>query len=117
MLDYLAEIDRIADSEFVHHNYRSLEGAIIIEWHWDSYVGYARKFETLRIGRYGEDESILIDVDQTYKTQYRVLAWPDELTGDNWNNSLMCLYEICDMGKWNNEGEAECAINRLFSIE
>lgn len=114
ILDYLIEQDTVADSEYVYHEYRSLEGAVVIEWHWETYMGYARKFECVRYGHRDEDEAICIDVDHTYKTQYSVLAWPEDLSDDDCKNLQMCLNEIYGMGKWQTEGAAERAINDMF---
>ena len=76
-IEYFEDDERFL-SLLKQYDYKSLEGALILEWCWDRYVGYAQKYIGFQIGTY-EDESITIPQDYTYKSQFSVVLSKDEI--------------------------------------
>lgn len=58
---------------------KTLEGAIIVCWSWQTHVGYARKCEALRYGYSDDTESLLTKEDCCYRTQCDVVMTADEV--------------------------------------
>lgn len=62
----------------VDYDYKSVLGAVLVFWSWQTYVGYARKCIEIRDGEFGETEEITLPVDHTYRTQCSILISADE---------------------------------------
>lgn len=52
--------------EILFPEYKSIDGAIYVEWAWTPYIGYSRRFNGLRVGMYGETEEDLITGNEEY---------------------------------------------------
>lgn len=52
--------------EILFPDYKSIEGAIYVEWAWTPYIGYARRFGGLHVGLYSETEEYLITGNEEY---------------------------------------------------
>lgn len=52
--------------EILFPEYKSIDGAIYVEWAWTPYIGYARRFNGLHVGMYGETEEDLITGNEEY---------------------------------------------------
>lgn len=92
-----------------HHNDDINEDAIIIEWEWQKYVGYARKFK--RIGRAWEF-GIKTKFDLTTGNSERVFRsnlsdFPSDITSEE------LLDEVSDW-KWTNQGQLERDVYELL---
>lgn len=68
MLSVLADGDLLNDLEYeiLFPEYKSIDGAIYVEWAWTPYIGYARRFNGLHVGMYGETEEDLITGNEEY---------------------------------------------------
>ena len=64
--------DLVTLEEF-YYDYKSLDGAVLVFWSWQTYVGYARKIIEIRDGDCDDDERLLIPVDHSFRTQCSVL--------------------------------------------
>ena len=100
----------------VSYDYRSVEDDLLVFWHWDRYVGYARDIEDIRRGYHGETTELCIPIDHTFRTQCSILATKDELEGlsaeelkdlveDRLHDHCGCEYTQGDW-KWTMKAEA-----------
>jgi len=95
---------------------KSLEGAILIEWSWQKYTGYARKCEEIRYAYYKETEEVLTKQDKTFVSQVDVLLTADEVNEcENDEELKERLMERCFDGtwKWTNPEEVERMIDSI----
>ena len=69
------------DVKEVSYNYPSVEGALLVVWNWEKYVGYARNINEIRRGMYGETEEICCKEDKVFRPQVDVLCTAAELEG------------------------------------
>lgn len=81
LLEIFNENRDYEDSRNVEYQYKSVDGALLVFWSWNRYIGYARDLREIREGMYGEDESICIKQDRTFVTQCDVLIEKQELEG------------------------------------
>lgn len=65
----------------VSYSYPSVQGAILVIWGWERYVGYSRMIHEIRYGMQGEDESICCPIDHIYRPQASVIATAEEIEG------------------------------------
>lgn len=73
------EWDDIVSEE--SYSYQSVEGALLIVWNWECYIGYARNINEIRRGMYGETEEICCHEDKVFRPQVDVLCTAEELDG------------------------------------
>lgn len=103
----------IDNSIYVEYDYKSLDGALLIVWSWEKYIGYARNFIELRLGTDREDETLLLKQDKVFAQQVDILLTADEMekmSSDDIENYLW--NELLDNGwKWTNERAVEKAIS------
>ena len=82
-----------------------LEGAVIVVWNWEKYVGYARNFERVRYGESGEtDNSINTgNLERTFRGNQSVLLEAKEIEGLEGEELLEAVNEALSAGnyKWN----------------
>lgn len=110
--EYLEIGDTVGDSILIEAEYKSLEGAIICRWRWDTHVGYARECLDIEVASWRDDESILIQSD-TFRPQVSVLAYAHELTGDE-DTDKNTVLESLKGGKWRNLGYITQLVNDMF---
>ena len=65
----------------VSYTYQSVQGALLVIWGWERYVGYSRMIHEIREGMYGEDERMCCPIDNTYLPQASVIATAEEIEG------------------------------------
>jgi hypothetical protein len=83
---------------------KSIEGAVIIQWSWEKYIGYARNFHSVRLGKGNEFESdIFSNQDNTRDRFETVLLWSDEIKDLNHDELLNKIIDELDDSnfKWN----------------
>lgn len=70
---------------------KSLEGAVLVFWSWERYVGYARKFIEVRRGYSDDTEALLTKQDKVFATQCDVLLTADEVSeaGDDLHEVML----------------------------
>lgn len=107
----------VLDSEDISYNYESLEGAILVNWSWDKYVGYARNFDSVE---YCTDKTATtkdcLPVDAVNKLQQSCLISASELADIASVTDLIARLEaeIKSMGKWNQAINIEEAVRQLY---
>ena len=114
-------VDWTGDERVINYEYRSVDGDLLVFWSWNRYVGYARDFEEVREGMYGETTEMCIPIDKTFSRQCTVLAKADELEGltdqeryDLIEERLHDGYE-CGAGEWKWTFKAEARIEDYLS--
>lgn len=60
---------------------KTLDGAIIVTWEWERYIGYARNIIGLRYGNDDDTEASLTKEDRCYRPQCDVVLTKDEVDG------------------------------------
>lgn len=65
----------------VSYTYQSVQGALLVIWGWERYVGYSRMIHEIRKGMYGEDERMCCPIDHIYRPQTSVLLKKEEMKG------------------------------------
>jgi len=115
ILEYLEQEDYLF-SEYVRPLTKSLDGAIIIEWSWQQHVGYARECNCIFKGSSTDNPLMLIEEDHCYRPQYTVLAYPNELTGNDEKDYLYCLAEATKNHdwRWRNPSLIEEELSKIF---
>jgi hypothetical protein len=79
----------------------TIEGAIIIIWSWEKYIGYARNFKGLRHGRYKEVENdIFSNQDSTMKTYENVLLPVTEISEMNSEEIILAVENEMNSAFW-----------------
>ena len=92
---------------------KSLDGAILVFWSWERFVGYARKLIEVRRAYSDDTEAILNKQDKIYVTQCDVLMTADEVeVADDIQEAIRERLENGSW-KWNNHGFITSAIEML----
>ena len=83
---------------------KSLDGAILVFWSWERYIGYARKFIEIRRADGSDTEAILTKEDKVFATQCDVLLTADEVSevGENLHEAMLDRLQDGSW-KWQNE--------------
>lgn len=105
------------DYGVVFHYYDSVEGALLLEWRWNRYIGYSREYVGVRFGRYKETTELCLPIDRTFARQTSLILTADEIAelGDD---ALNVAYDrICEMGKWRIVSCAYKAIAELLGLD
>lgn len=91
-------------SEYVYYDYPSVEGAVLVFWSYQRYVGYCRKCEEIRFGESGETEKLCMPIDEVRRTQCSVLCDADEVYGLSKEGLRKVIYKHLGEKewKWNN---------------
>jgi hypothetical protein len=81
---------------------KSLEGAVLVFWSWERYVGYARKCIEVRRAYSEETETLLTKQDKVFATQCDILLTAEEV--ENADDLKAAIRERLEDGswKWNN---------------
>lgn len=93
---------------------KSLEGAVLVFWSWERYIGYARKFIEIRRGYSDDTEALLTKQDKVFATQCDVVlsAAEVEQAGDNLNEAI--LDRLTDgTWKWLNQSFMEWCVEEF----
>lgn len=109
--------DTNIDYGVVPHYYDSVEGALLLEWRWNRYIGYSREYVGVRLGRYKETTELCLPIDRTFARQTSLILTADEIAelGDD---ALNVAYDrICEMGKWRIIRCAYKAIAELLGLD
>lgn len=103
------------------YKYESVDGAILIIWYWDRYVGYARGVRDIREGMYGETTEMCIHEDHTFCNQCSVLVKASELEGLSPQERYELIEErlhdgcACGEGQWEWNFKAEAYIESYLN--
>lgn len=85
---------------YVNYEYKSLAGAILVFWSWQTHVGYCRKCEEIRYAYAGEDERMCILEDKVYHTQCSVLCEASEINNMNKEEIKALVDKKLDDSSW-----------------
>lgn len=85
---------------------KSLEGALLVFWSWERYIGYARKLIELRYGSNDDTEKMLTKEDKVFVTQCDVLLTAEEVNALTADELEQVVNEKLSEGswKWTNPG-------------
>ena len=114
LLEVFKENRDFEDSIYKDYEYKSLDGALLVFWRWDKYVGYARNIAEIREG-WHEDESICIKRDSLTATQCDVLATKEELEGLSDSDRKTLIRQHLDESRWKWTFRAEAFIEDYIS--
>lgn len=94
-------------SRTVEYPYEKLEGSIIVYWRWETYVGYAMKFQELELMTDSDKtERICVEKDSTSAQQVSVLLRPADIKACASREELAekIAHELATFkgGKWRN---------------
>jgi hypothetical protein len=78
---------------------KSLEGAVLVFWSWERYVGYARKCIEVRRAYSEETETLLTKQDKVFATQCDILLTAEEV--ENADDLQYAIRERLEDGSWN----------------
>lgn len=105
--EYFDMIDIEFDEYVKTEEGKNIEGAVVIKWQWDKYVGYSRNFVDVGIaGQYPyhnilkEIDLITGDEDRVFRTNYSILATKEEL--EEHGTDILLRKMIERDWKWNN---------------
>lgn len=97
-----------------NYNYdKTLEGAILVMWSWQTYVGYARKCEGIRYGYSDDTEALLTKQDKVNAGQVDVVMTAEEVeqAGDDLKEELST--RLHNGWKWTNPNHVDFLIEML----
>jgi len=114
LLDIFNDRRDYEESIDVTYQYKNLDGALLVFWSWNRYIGYARDLQEIREGMYGEDESICIKQDKTFVTQCDVLIEKQELEGLSKQDRRTLIEQRLGESHWKWTMKAEVAIHRYI---
>lgn len=100
--------------ECVNYDFaKSLEGAVLVFWSWDRFIGYARKLIEVRRAYSDDTEALLIKQDEIYSTQCDILLDADEVEAAD--DLQEVIRERLERGcwKWNNPDFITTAIENF----
>lgn len=94
---------------------KSIEGAIIVLWRWEQYIGYAREFMELRYADSSETEALLTKVDRVHAIQADIVMTAEEVAAcEDLRYELgKRLVGNRDTWKWTKPGIVGCAITEF----
>lgn len=94
--------DRSSDVETIEPTGESIEGAVIVEWSWEKYVGYCRNFHGLRFGESNETEQDLItgNEERTFNRNLSILVEASELEGLTDAEKVEAIKEAFSQSHW-----------------
>ena len=100
----------------------NIEGAVVIKWQWNKYVGYSRNFEGVGIaGKYPyhnilkEIDLITGDEDRVFRTNYSLLATKKEL--EEYGEDILLRKMIEGDWRWNNVEDVSNIMSRFVKEE
>lgn len=92
---------------------KSLDGAILVFWKWERYVGYARKCLEVRKAHRDDTEALLVKRDNTTSPQVDVLLTAEEVGKARDLHEAVSLALGEEHWKWTNPGFVKSKINEL----
>ena len=103
-------------TEFIRYDYASVENALLVCWHWDRYIGYARELREIRYGYYGETSEMCIETEKVFRPQWSVLATAEELEGltDQQKRELAEERMNESHWKWNMKSNIAAQLDNIF---
>lgn len=93
---------------------KSLEGAVLVFWSWERYIGYARKFIEIRRATSSDTEAMLTKQDKVFATQCDVVLTAEQVeeAGDDLHETIMD--RLTDgTWKWQNQSFMERCVEEL----
>ena len=103
-------------TEFIRYDYASVENALLVCWHWDRYIGYARELREIRYGYYGETSEMCIETEKVFRPQWSVLATAEELEGLTDQQKRELAEERLNEShwKWNMKSNIAAQLDNIF---
>ena len=93
------------DVEAANYDFdKSIEGAIIVVWSWERYIGYARKCKEVRYAQYGEKEDMLTKADKVFVPQCDIVMTKEEVESCGDIRAELEERLLTDSWKWTNPG-------------
>ena len=92
---------------------KSIEGAIIVVWSWERYIGYARNFLELRYADHTETEALLTKEDRVSATQVDIVMTADEVANSKHLRDELTEILQRDHWKWTKPSHVDFAIMDL----
>lgn len=89
---------------------KSIEGAIIVVWSWERYIGYARNFHELRYADHKETEALLTKEDRVSATQVDIVMTADEVANSKHLRDELTEILQRDHWKWTKPSHVDFAI-------
>ena len=118
--EYFDMIDIEFDEYVKTEEGKNIEGAVVIKWQWNKYVGYSRNFVGVGIaGQYPyhnilkEIDLITGDEDRVFRTNYSVLATKEEL--EEHGTEVLLRKMIEGDWKWNNVQDVSDTMARFVT--
>lgn len=101
------------DWRTIYYDYKSIEGAIIVFWSWQTYVGYCRSIHEIRVGDRGETEELCVEDDSVYVENASVLVEKEDLEGlTKAEVRKLIMHNLNDTyWKWSNTGSINSLVN------
>ena len=107
--------DEEFDVECANYDFdKSLEGAVLVFWSWERYIGYARKFIEIRRGYSDDTEALLTKQDKVFATQCDVVLTAEQVeeAGDDLHEAI--LDRLTDgTWKWQNQSFMERCVEEF----
>ncbi len=99
----MAIIDDPDDDEIIEcanydHN-KSIEGAIVVTWQWDRYIGYARTFLGLDTAGHDDTEAVLAKQDKVFVAQRDIVLTAEEVA-QSADIAADLTAALLDRGSW-----------------
>lgn len=101
--------------ECVNYDFnKSLEGAVLVFWSWERYIGYARKFIEIRRGYSDDKEAMLAKQDKVFAKQCDVVLTAAEVkdAGDNLHEAILDRLQD-GTWKWQNQSFMERSVEEF----
>lgn len=92
---------------------KSIEGAIIVVWSWERYIGYARNFHELRYADHTETEALLTKEDRVSAKQVDIVMTADEVANSKHLRDELTEILQRDHWKWTKPSHVDLAIMDL----
>ena len=92
----------------------SIEGALLVFWSWQRYIGYSRKCHEIRYARHGETERLLTKADSTCVEQCDVVLTAKEIKEAGEDFVAEAMNRLSEPHwKWTNHSQIEQMLEML----
>ncbi len=110
----LEDPDDTRETDCANYNFdASLEGALLIFWSWEKYIGYARRIVELRYAGSTDTEAILTKKDKVFAVQCDILLTAEEVTNStNIREDITARLQESSW-KWTNPSLIDVTISNL----
>lgn len=95
----------------------SIDGAIVVVWSWEKYIGYAQKCHEVRYAYLEETKADLCKRDKTFVPQMDIVMTKEEVAACDDLQSALRDKLLDKSWKWQNRSFVESAIEELLNEE